>query len=98
MKMIKKFAHESAFKSTDTTVEKIGIFYGFNNYGCTLQHINELKNAVLIDFPDMKDEDIEVWKITTNQSLRNAQKTMLHVMIPYDTFKKFNEQNLINML
>ena len=46
MKKMGRFIQEGTWRMTDDEIrkackEKIGVLYGFNNYGCNLIHINE---------------------------------------------------------
>lgn len=102
-KELKRFLHESALKLTDDEIreqceEKIRIFYGFNNYGCNLVHINELRECILKDYPDTKDEDIEVWFVSAAESIRHARFTMLTVPIPTEDFIKLRNKRQIFIL
>lgn len=103
MKEMKKFIDERTLGMSDDEIrqqckEKIGILYGFNNYGCNLTHINELRECVLKDYPDTKDEDIEVWWIRDTQSIRHARFTMLYVAIPTEDFIKLRADGQIYIL
>ena len=103
MKELKRFIHEGTLKMSDdkireTCKESIGILYGFNNYGCNLTHINELKECILKDYPDTKDEDIEVWFISNTESIRHARFTMLRVSIPTEDFIKLRTEGQIYIL
>ena len=102
-KEIRIYAHEATFKMSDadiisTGIKTISVQYGSNGYGCTLEHINELKNAVLNDYPNIEDKDIEVWHISSTESIRHARFTMLNVSIPAEDFMQLRAQNKIHIL
>lgn len=102
-KELKRFIQEGTFKMSDeeirqTCKENIGILYGFNNYGCNLKHINELKECILKDYPDTKDEDIEVWFISNTESIKHARFTLLRVCIPTEDFIKLRTEGQIYIL
>jgi hypothetical protein len=61
----------------------IYVLYGFNNYACNLTHINELRDLILQDYPETKDEDIEVRFIERSRS-KYARRTMLSTSIPVE--------------
>ena len=103
MKEIKRFIGEHVLKLTDDEIRKrnpevIGLLYGFNNYNCDLKHINELKGLFLKDYPDTKDEDIEVWCIRDYESIRHARFTMIKVTIPTEDFIKLRTDGEIYIL
>ena len=50
------------------------------------------------DYPDMRDEDIEVQYILHNESIRHARFTVLRVSIPKEEFIRLRKENLIHML
>lgn len=102
-KELKRFIHESALKLSDDEIreqckEYIRVLYGFNNYGCNLVHINELKECILKDYPDTKDEDMDIWFISAYESIRHARFTMLSVPIPTEDFIKLRAEGQIYIL
>ena len=103
MKKMGRFIQEGTWRMTDDEIrevckEKIGVLYGFNNYGCNLIHINELREGILKEYPNTKDEDIEVWWIRDTQSIRHARFTMLRVDIPTEDFIKLRKERQIDIL
>lgn len=104
-KKLKIFIHEETLRMSDDEIRQacggskfIGVLYGFNNYSCNLTHINELKECILKDYPDTKDEDIEVWWIRETMSIRHARFTMLRVAIPTEDFIKLRAERKIYIL
>ena len=102
-KELKRFINEGALSISDEEIreacpEKIGVCYGFNNYKCDLEQINELKDAILKDYPNMKDEDIEVWYIRSTESISHAKFTMLRINIPTEDFIKLRQNGEIYCL
>lgn len=102
-KELKRFIQEEILKMSDNEIRKtckcnIGILYGFNNYKCNLKHINELKKCILKDYPNVKDEDIEVWFISDTMSIRHARFTMLRVTISTEDFIKLRSNGEIYIL
>ncbi len=103
MKELKRFIQEGTLRMMDDEIrqsykEKIGVLYGFNNYGCNLKHINELRECILRDYPNTLDEDIEVWWIRDTQSIRHTRFTMLYVAIPTEDFIKLRTEGQIYIL
>ena len=102
-KELRRFVQKGTLEMSDKEIrqnckENIGILYGFNNYGCNLIHINELKECILKDYPDAKDEDIEVWFIDKTESIRHARFIMLRVCIPIEDFIKLRSEGQIYIL
>lgn len=102
-KTCERFVTAGIFRMSEDKIrenykEHIGILYGFNNYECNLEHIKELKNIILNDYPDTKDEDIEVWFIENYQSDIHARHTMLRVMVSVEDFIKLRNNRKIHIL
>lgn len=98
-----KCVHNRIYRMSDDEIKNtcgksVGVLYGFNSYGCDLTHINELKNAILNDYPDIKDEDIEVWYIQPHQSDSHARHTMLRIRISTEDFIKLRANKEIYIL
>lgn len=56
-KQLERYIQERNFNITAEELKnmtKIGIFYGFNNYSCSVQHILELCEAVRETIPTSK--------------------------------------------
>ena len=99
----KRLACEFSMLASDDVImlsdaKTVGVYYSFNNYSCNLAHINALKEEILKDYPDMRDEDIEVQYILHNESIRHARFTVLRVSIPKEEFIRLRKENLIHML
>lgn len=102
-KVLGRYVHEGTLRMSDEDIrrecgESIEILYGFNNYSCNIVHINELKTQILKDYPDTKDEDIEVWCIKEPESIRHARFTMLRTTIPVEDFLRLRQENQIHIL
>jgi hypothetical protein len=103
VKILKRFIDERSLGMSDDDIrkdcpEKIGILYGFDNYNCSLKQIGELKEYILKDYPDTKDEDIEVWYIAPHESIRHARFTMLRISIPTEDFIELRKHRNIYIL
>ena len=104
MSKIIKFIQEGVFNWDEETLrkeipwEKIIILYGTNNYECNLNHIEKLKNKILEDYPETKNEDIEVRYILHTESRRHARFTMLAVSIDLDEYIRLRNKGEIHIL
>ena len=100
-KRLERYIQERNFNITTEELKnmtRIGIFYGFNNYSCSVQHILELAEAVRKDYPDMSYEDMNIWYVERSQSIRHAGYTTLYVSIPVEDFIKLRLENKIHIL
>lgn len=98
-----RLACEATLLASDEVImqaetKTVGLYYAFNNYSCNLVHINELKEEILKDYPDTKDEDIEVYRVLPTESIRHARFTVLRVSIPKEEFIRLRNENLIHIL
>ena len=103
MKRLELYIQERNFCAPDDEIrrlckEKIAVWYGFNNYQSSVKHILELCEAVRNDYPDMKDEEMEVWFVERHQSIRHARYTTLRVSIPVEDFIKLRQDGKISVL
>jgi hypothetical protein len=67
------------------------VFYGTNSRKNTMAQVLELRECVRQDYPDIKDEDIEVLSITSKVSERFAGYTMVRIDMPLDDFVKLRD-------
>ena len=101
---LEKLVGENIFRLDDERIRetfglsKIWVYYSFNNYNNDMSHINELKDEILRDYPDTKDEDIKVDYILDFESIRHARFTMLRVQIPVADFIRLRNENKISIL
>ena len=102
-KILEKYIQERNYDITpeelaSMNMTRIGIFYGFNTYTRNIKHIAELREAVYKDYPDLSDEDIEVWYVERSQSIRHAGYTVLYFPIPVEDFLKLRDNYDIKIL
>ena len=88
----------SAEELKDMDMTRIGIFYGFNNYSCSVQHVLELAEAVRQEYPNISNDDMSIWYLEHSQSIRHAGYTTLYVPIPVDDFIRLRMNNEIGIL
>lgn len=104
MKKIERYVDEEHFRASDVEIRKrnegfgICIWYSFNNYGCSISHVLELRDAIRAEYPDKKDTDMEVWFVEPHQSTRHALYTTLRVSIPVEDFIKLRQEHKIGIL
>lgn len=67
---------------------QVGVYYAFENYGHSVQHVLELRDEVLKDFPKMKDSDMEVRELSMRETNRHACYTTIYISIPIDDYLK----------
>lgn len=98
-----KFISEGVFFMNDEQVKEIsingsiGIHYAFNTYNESVSHVLKLRDEVLKDYPALSDDDMTVWKITRNESIRHAGFTTLFVQIPVEDYLKLRKEGAISI-
>ena len=102
-KVVRKYIQERNYNITpeelsELNMSRIGIFYGFNTYTRNIKHIAELREAVYKDYPDLEDDEIEVWYVERHQSIRHAGYTVLYFPVPVDDFIKLRDNYEIEIL
>lgn len=56
---------------------KVYVYYGFNTYCASVEHVHQIVMAVKEDFPNVTIRDMEVMRISNGQSNRRAGHTMV---------------------
>lgn len=103
-KELKRFVQEGVFKMTDEQLrencynDSVGVFYSFGYYSANMKHLNEIKEEIVKDYPNKKDEDIEVWYIQSTESIRHARFTMLWTKIPINDYFLLKHEGKIAIL
>lgn len=103
MKVLERYAHEETYHSPEDKLRKlyrdmVSVWYGFNNYGCSVKHILELCDAIKSEYPDIKEADMEAWQIKPSLSTRHAHHTLLRISIPVEDFIKLRQERKISIL
>ena len=100
-KRLERYIQERNFNITTEELKdmtRIGIFYGFNNYSCSVQHILELAEAVRHEYPNIGNEDMNIWYVERSQSIRHVGYTTLYVSIPVEDFIRLRMNDEIGIL
>ena len=101
--MLKKYVDEGTFYMSEEEVRKeypdgyVYIYYAFNDYREDVQHILELRDCVLKDYPNMRERDMTVRVIERHMSIRHFGVTTLAVQIPVDDYLKLKERREIEI-
>lgn len=100
-KKLERYIQERNFDLTAEELKdmtRIGIFYGFNNYSCSVQHVLELAEAVKREYPNIDNDDMNIWYVERSQSIRHAGYTTLYVSIPIEDFIRLRMNHEIGIL
>lgn len=102
-KRLERYIMDRNYHTSDEEIlrlcpDVIGIFYGFNNYMCNVTHIKELVDAVHAEYPEIKEEDMNIWYVEKHMSIRHAGYTVLRVSIPTIDYLKMRKNHEIGIL
>lgn len=101
--MTEKYVAERTFYMNEEELKKvypdgyISIHYAFNNYRDDVQHVLDLRDEVLKDYPNMRERDMTVWVIGDHESIRHARVTTLVVNIPVDDYLKLKKERKVGI-
>lgn len=102
--MTEKYVDERTFYMNEEELKKvysdgdISIHYAFNNYRNDVQHVLDLRDEVLKDYPNMRERDMTVWVIGDHESIRHARVTTLVVNISVDDYLKLKKERKVGIL
>jgi UDP-N-acetylenolpyruvoylglucosamine reductase len=74
-------------KNGNCAFDKVGVYYGFNNYNRTAKQILELIDIIKKEVPDATMSELHVYEITRCQSDRHAGYTMINVYVDVNTVR-----------
>jgi hypothetical protein len=57
----------------------VPVYYGFNCYNDSVEHINKLVEIIKSEMPMMTEKDMHITYILPSQSIRHAHHTMIWV-------------------
>ena len=92
--MLVRLVDEITFRMSEDELRRtslygdVGVYYAFENYGHSVQHVLELRDEVLKDFPEMKDSDIVIRELSERETNKYAFHTTLYISIPIDDYLK----------
>lgn len=102
-KVFGRYVKEGVMKMTDEEIcelgsSTVGILYGFNNYDTDIRHVNELKEIINKEYPDIKEEKMNIWTISAADSMRRANTMMVRIAIPVEDFIRLRQEGQIEEL
>lgn len=65
--------------------KEVNVFCGFDRYQDSVQAVLEISQAVAFEYPDVKIDNMTVWKISREESNRHASMMTVVVRIPTET-------------
>ena len=92
--MLVRLVDEITFRMSEDELRRtslygdVGVYYAFENYGHSVQHVLELRDEVLKDFPEMKDSDMDIRELSKSETDKHASYTTLYISIPIDDYLK----------
>ena len=103
--MIKLLVNDRTFRMNEEQLRaahpkgKVGVHYAhaFNSYRRDLQHLLNLRDEVLKDYPNMSEKEMEVWELLETQSVWNEGFITLYVSIPIDDYLKLRREDKIEI-
>lgn len=75
-------------KNGTYNAEKVGVYYGFENYKRTAKQILELINIIQEEMHGIELDEMEVYEITRAQSDRHAHYTMVYISVNPDVVRE----------
>lgn len=75
-------------KNNSFAFDKVGVYYGFDNYNRTVKQILELIDIIQKDVPGVSMSELNVYEITKAQSDRHAHYTMVQVYVDVKTIRE----------
>lgn len=75
-------------KNGTYNAEKVGVYYGFENYKRTAKQILELINVIQEEMHGIELDEMEVYEITRAQSDRHANCTMVYISVNPDVVRE----------
>ena len=85
--------HEADLRDAQSDGE-VGVYYSSTNYQHSLEHVLQLRQEILKDFPNMKDSEMEVMEV---RSKNNTGHTALYIRIPIDEYLKLRNAGKISI-
>ena len=95
------FVSSSFFNTTDEEILKIGktfrgvpIAYGSNNYSKKVSRVNEIFSWINKDYPNIKEDDVEIRMLTANNTNFFANTLVLEFKITAEQFILLRNKNI----
>lgn len=101
--MLMKIVSDMLFEMSEAEVRKffkygVGVYYAFDNYECSIDHIMKLRAEVLKEYPYKKDSDMDIRVFTNTDTSRFASHTTLAVVIPVEDYLRLRKTGMIKRL
>lgn len=97
--------HCSFYDATDEEITEHGkrysgirIAYGSNSYNKTMSRANEMFRLIKEDYPDIKEDDVEIRVLTKNDSVWIAHILVLEFVISAEEFIRLRNANMIRRI
>lgn len=98
-------AHYSFCDATDEEIMEHGkkfngirIAYGSNRYNKKISRVNEMFNWIKEDYPDIKEDDVEIRVLTRNDSIWIAHTLVLEFVISAEEFIRLRNAKMIRRI
>ncbi len=75
-------------KNGTYNAEKVGVYYGFENYKRTAKQIMDLINIIQDELYGIELDEMEIYEITRAQSDRHAHYTMVYISVDADVVRE----------
>ena len=97
--------HYSFYNATDEEIIEHGkrfsgirIAYGSNSYNKKVSRVNEMFCWIKEDYPDIKEDDVEIRVLTRDDSIWIAHTLVLEFVISAEEFIRLRNANMIRRI
>lgn len=97
--------HYSFYNSTDEEIVEFGkrysgirIAYGSDSYNKKVSRVNEIFGWIKEDYPDIKEDDVEIRVLTKNDSIWIAHTLVLEFVISAEEFIRLRNAKMIRSI
>lgn len=97
--------HYSFYNATDEEIIEHGekfsgirIAYGSNSYNKKVSRVNEIFSWIKEDYPDIKEDDVEIRVLTKGDSIWIAYTLVLEFVVPAEEFIRLRNSGEIRRI
>lgn len=97
--------HYSFYNATDEKIMEYGkrfsgicIAYGSNSYNKKMSRVNEMFRWIKEDYPDIKEDDVEIRVLTRDDSIWIAHTLVLEFVVPAEEFIRLRNAKMIRSI